>query len=804
MRLISNFGRTMCAMLLLFVVGCVDENYRIDQIDTEVTIATGTTTLPLGALEKMTLGELMEDTEIKGLEKDENGNYCYNFNDKGEPISINGVTTSFKIPDAGNSFSITFPEFNLTGKEVVIDADEDVTINVESLEQFMPDGYTEFTLPADLGIAYPKFSGSYSKNFGADDSHHLHFEVPEEINEIHKIYFKNIETGHNGAPMRITVDLNDMAGINGGGTVWLDLGIGGGEFTLLNENNEVICSSDKYSAEYELESGSSHVEFVVYIESITNTSALDENHEFDMPLELTCDVKFEVQTKAGTFSLQKIPHIALDAQFEFGDAEVVLNNNSDIIDYDGTEPFNIAIEGLPEQVKQINEIDIEPAELEFYAEGLDWLADAAAVEVVITLPDYLKLHGLEDVDYTYDDGMHQLNTTIEAIQQGLRIGLDGLNFGAAGIEPDESGAVNLTFAPKVKAHFNTTDDVKISTLIPDDNTIDVKMGIRECNIELQSVKGVVDYTFDYEKEFKITTSDDMGDIKIEGVGLKPVLEVNVENPLTVSANMMLSLTTNDGRELTIGSKNDPIEIGSATVAGGNITPAKTLLVLATEDVSAQYKDATCIVCDLDELLAGTLPETLKIVLSFWTNVDDVIELYVADEFVINYDYSLKLPIELNSDTSIVYEQEFMFVEEDGENPLSMLADLPSIKVGDVAVIADITTTLPLELVASAELLDADGKKMNGLLVLPEEGNSIVGSADGKTPAESSLRLELCLDDYDGDIKRLVDVAGISFKLEAKGAGEDGAPLLDEQYVEAVLKLELSGGITADLKELGNM
>ena len=122
----------------------------------------------------------------------------------------------------------------------------------------------------------------------------------------------------------------------------------------------------------------------------------------------------------------------------------------------------------------------------------------------------------------------------------------------------------------------------------------------------------------------------------------------------------------------------------------------------------------------------------------------------------------------------------------------------------MAVIADITTTLPLELVVSAELLDADGEELRGLLTLPEEANSIVGSADGKTPAVSSLRLELCLDEYDGDITQLADVAGISFKLEAKGAGEDGAPLLDEQYVEAALKLELSGGITADLEELGNM
>lgn len=797
MKFFSNVCHTLCVISALVLVGCVDESYRIDEVSTEVTLVQGETTLPLGSLERMTLDDLMKETEVEGLKKDENGNYTFSFGDKGEPISVEGVTTSFKIPETGSSFNIEFPEFNLAGERVSLTADQDLVVNVDALADYMPQGKDEYEL-LDLGFDYPSFTGHYLNTFDSEDAH-LHFNVPAQIDEIHKIYFKDIETGHHGAPMHIEIDLNDMADINGGGKVWLDLSIAGGSFTLLDTNNEVIHSGNNYKEEYEFISGEDTVKFVIYIESITNEVSLDANHELDLPLELTCDVNFEIKAKPGTFSLKDKPHIALNADFEFGDAEVVLNKDTEIIDYGGDNALDIEIKAIPEQIERINVIGIESTELEFYAHGLEWLSEAdAAVEVVVTLPSYLQLHSLDNVDYEYNNDSHQITTSVAAITEGLKIGLDALDFGAEGIMPDENGTIKLSFAPTVKAHFATDEDVKISTLIPDNNDIHIEMGIKECDIELQYVSGVVDYKYNLVKEFNITGVDDLKGLQIEGVGLKPVLKINVENPLTVDANLMFNLKTNDGRELTIGSEAEPLVIKSATVDNGVVTPVKTSIVLATEDVSSQYSDAICIVCDIDKLLKGRLPSSIAIALDFWTNTEEM-TLYVGDEFVINYDYSLELPIELNSETKLIYEQTLDFEEMGVENPFESLGELESIKVGDVALMVNVATTLPLELVASVDMIDAQGDVIDGLVALPEGGNSIKGSEDGVTVAESTLRLELHLD---GSISKLADVAGISFRVEAGGVDNEDAPLSDEQYLEAKLQLQLSGGVTADLKELG--
>ena len=133
MKFFSNVCHTMCVISALVLVGCVDESYRIDEVSTEVTLVQGETTLPLGSLERMTLDDLMKETEVEGLKKDENGNYTFSFGDKGEPISVEGVTTSFKIPETGSGFSLELPGLNLAGERVSLTADQALVVHVDAL-----------------------------------------------------------------------------------------------------------------------------------------------------------------------------------------------------------------------------------------------------------------------------------------------------------------------------------------------------------------------------------------------------------------------------------------------------------------------------------------------------------------------------------------------------------------------------------------------------------------------------------------------------------------------------------------------
>ena len=134
-------------------------------------------------------------------------------------------------------------------------------------------------------------SANYSKVFEGED-YHIAFDVPEQVASIDKIYFANEESDHIGTPLHVHIDFNGVAAINGGGKLTYNFGIEGGSFRLLDENGEVVCDGPSYGNTHTIESGAEYVEFVVYLESISNYNAIDENHRLDIPLKLTFDMGF--------------------------------------------------------------------------------------------------------------------------------------------------------------------------------------------------------------------------------------------------------------------------------------------------------------------------------------------------------------------------------------------------------------------------------------------------------------------------------------------------------------------------------
>ena len=93
-------------MLIVATTACVDSDFRIDEVSGEVTLITGKTKVYVGALDQMTLGDLLGDTEIEGLEKDAEGNYAYTYSGKGETIKIEDFENKFTIPGTESSFSV--------------------------------------------------------------------------------------------------------------------------------------------------------------------------------------------------------------------------------------------------------------------------------------------------------------------------------------------------------------------------------------------------------------------------------------------------------------------------------------------------------------------------------------------------------------------------------------------------------------------------------------------------------------------------------------------------------------------------
>ena len=797
MRKQSIACRLMCAACLVMVVACVDESFDLSEVSKEVTICTDKTTLPLGYLEGKTLEELLDGQDIEGLNIDENGNLSFSYVGETETIGIDGISREFEIPEIESKFRVEdYPQFNLDMGRIDLAADE--TIEVSGFEDMPGDS---FYIPD--GINMPPISGSYNKVFEGDDLH-IEFDVPEQILNVNKIYFRDIENGHHGAPMHIHVDFNGLADVNGGGTLNFELNLEGGSFCILDANNNLI-DGNKYGDTFTIASGAESIDFVIYIESITNNTKLDDNHHLDLPLKLSYDMDFELTTKAGTVDLSELPMVSLSAEFEYGDAEVAVSTDVDIVDCKVENGSAIEIVGLPSELKRINRVGMLPNEnsiLNLYAHGMDWLGSLAEdIEVVVALPQYLKLHQVAQENYSYDEDAGVLTTTLAQLDKGVVFAIEALDFGAEGIEPDADGKLRLDFAPSIKAHFTDGSHVNVSSLLHDSG-FEINVGIEAATLSIESFSGMIDYSYEVEKAFELTGLGDI-DLNIGGVGIKPIIEVNITHPLTMATKLSGSVEPCVDGEVVqenVVSFSD-VELAPATYVSGEIKNAEITLIIADESLRESYDDSKYIfiACDVAKLISGTLPDTLNLKLSLGVDSEQMQTLYIADALSISYGYRVDVPFVIDESFEVRYSEEVNDLN-------SLFAELANydIEVGDIAIIATVTNTTPLQLEAGVVLKDAEGN-VSDVQVLIAEGSKVLGSSDGVTPQESVLRFELDFGE-DGKIAKLSEVDAIAIDLVASCAVEEGGSvaLNTKQSISAKLQLELDGGITIDLDKLKGM
>ena len=789
MRIRSYAYRLMGAVCAFTAIACVDKSFNIDDVSKEVTLGSGTTTVPLGYLENKSLGDLLEGEDIEGLIIDESGNLSFSYEGESKTIEVEGISTEFEIPQIENSFEVEYPEFNFAMKAIEISEEADIE-GISGLDGYLSQG----RIPQ--GVDLPNVECKYQHVIEGDNLR-IEFDVPQQIDDIAKIIFRDIENGHHGAPMHLKVALNGLKDINAGGKLKFDLNIEGGTFRILDAANNAV-ETKHYTETYVIEEGAEYVDFVIYVESIINDTKLDSNHHLDIPLKLTYDMEFNMATKAGEFDLNHMPHLELNADFEYGDADVVVNSEVNLVEceVDNGDPIEIA--GLPDElvsVKRVAMLQGANSILNFYAHGMNWLGDLADdVEVVVGLPTYLKMHRVDNANYTYDEATGELTTTIAELDKGVAIAIEALDFGADGCSPDANGKIALDFEPSIRAHFKEGVHVNVSSL-EHKGDLEISVGIEKSNLEIESFTGKIDYAYEVEQAFEMTGLGDL-DLEIDAIGLKPIIKVNITHPLTMEAAIHGAVEPSvDGEVIADNVVTFESALVPAKYINGEIESTEATLVIADESLRDNYADSkyTFVACDVTKLIQGVMPDTLTIKLSLGVDPEQEQTLYIAEDLAITYDYKVDLPFAVDSSLKVRYNDEVT-----GLNSLfSQLADY-DITVGDVTIIATVTNTTPLQLAASATLKNVDGSDANTQVAIAD--NAIIeGSADGVTPKESLLRFELDIED--GCVASVADVDAIAFALEATSAVAEGSVALNtNQYLGVKLQMELKGGITIDLKD----
>ena len=780
-----NICRTLSAICVLTAVGCVDESYRIDEVSSEVTVAEGTTTLPVGYLNKMSLGDLLQNANIEGLREGADGGYEFCLSGTGEPIAIEGITNEIEIPQIATQVSADYPEFAL--KEQRKGIDELFSVQTKLSDVSMLEGQS-YTVPAGYTV---------SAHVEESITEVVEYDVPAELSAIKRIYLKPTAEGNNGARIDTRFLLNDINAINGGGTITLELRAPEG-FNIYDaegckvQGGSYVVSTCNFAADEGVH------DFVAYIESVECNGTVN-NGKFTMAVDLEYRLSLEMTTKAGSFKLNKEPELEVKADLAYRDADVVLNEVK-LLDHEVSSGGNITINDIPKEIISIRELAFDASPITLFASGFDWMDEALAESITIEawMPEYIVLRDDASMGYSAEEG--KLHTTLNALRKGIDVSLEALYFGEEGLQ-NTTGSLEISFAPDIVARIEQGTELKLSSL-QHDGQMTMRAGIKSSKLKIKNVSGWFDYTYDYTAAFNLTGVEDLG-LEIKGVGLSPVLELTICNPFSVDIVANLSVVPKFGGQVDMSRALElrDVAIQGKELVDGQVVP--TVIVLGTENRRAEYEgsDALFVACDLEKVLRGPLPDAIELALGIATDLNSVSTLYAMDEYEFTYGYNFVLPVELSDKLQVRYEDELYFGGE-SENPLAMLAELDHVKVGDVAVIAEVATTLPLQLTASADLLDAKGNVLPVKLAFAKGNDAIVGSADGITEAVSTLRLELDIPG-DGSIAQLADIAGIRFALDAGGVDKQAASLREEQYVAVSLQLELSGGVSADWERLFN-
>lgn len=211
-------------------VSCVDEEFRLDDISGEITVGQGDVTIPLGFLKTKTLGEIIGE-DIDELTVDADGNYSISYSG-GDRFDIDGIKTQFALERSAASTTIDYPDMRIDDLTSTIDKrfSLDVPAALQSITR----------LPAQISATVAD-SGEFDCN--------IELSIPKQIKTVNEIMLD----GDKGSRFDITMSLNGLAPINGGGTAKVSVTVPDG-YELLDERGNAV-SGNVYTATKPLANG---------------------------------------------------------------------------------------------------------------------------------------------------------------------------------------------------------------------------------------------------------------------------------------------------------------------------------------------------------------------------------------------------------------------------------------------------------------------------------------------------------------------------------------------------------------------
>ena len=245
-----------------------------------------------------------------------------------------------------------------------------------------------------------------------------------------------------------------------------------------------------------------------------------------------------------------------------------------------------------------------------------------------------------------------------------------------------------------------------------------------------------------------------------------------------------------------------LEVPTIEIAG---TGASNI-VISTPKNRAKYEGSGVIfveVAEISQLLSKGIPAKIAVDMSVKSDKSKLYTidlLRAAQGYTLEYQYEVAVPFEFDGDVDIVYESTISGLNE---TFASLAEDVPGLKVGDIGLLAEFGTTIPLNIILSAELVNAEGTTENVDAKLDVNNCKI----DGYTPADGEKRvskLDLGLNLGEShSLDGLKNADGVKFKFTIYNTAAESASLNKNQFLDGKLKLRVRDGLTIDIKDFLN-
>lgn len=321
------------------------------------------------------------------------------------------------------------------------------------------------------------------------------------------------------------------------------------------------------------------------------------------------------------------------------------------------------------------------------------------------------------------------------------------------------GTGSLSITPTAILAAMTVSEVN-GTIKPD-------MDVKPTEVELTNLP---DFLQDEEVKLDITN---------------PVFSFKANNPLNEEIEMDGIMTGYKNGKVTktvkIGSGNGGVPI--KLKPSGN--KQQTISIVRNEKTVVETGATKVIVPNLNDIIE-TIPDRISVELKPAVKTDDYYTVNLGQDYVLNSEYNIDIPLSFGSGLKIVYEETIDDFDLDLEDV--------DIKKAIISITADNTIPLKMEIKnENVSALDVNGNKITDINVTVE--GTITESKDGKSIATSQLNINL-VSTKEGAIGKL---DGLFFKVTAVPGQATDVQLLSSQWMQLKdMKLKIPNGIKVDL------